>query len=102
MCLNIIDFFIIRNCVIDLGISWYFFSCSVKCQIFISSNNCFVTGKLHQLKLYILHVKFISKFHLYFGKKRHPSQPSRLNICDLEGLFFETYNESRVPLLSPT
>ena len=34
MCLNIFDFFDIWNCVIDFGISWYFFSCLVKCQIF--------------------------------------------------------------------
>ena len=119
MWLNVFDLFIMWNSVIVFGISWHFFSSfsqmsnilalamivvSLALIIVVFFHFLWVTGRLDQLKqkLHILHVKFISMFHIYVGKIHHTSRPSRLNISDLEGSFFETYDESREPLLSPT
>ena len=119
MWLNIFDLFIMWNCVIVFGISWHFFSSFSQMSnilalstiivflaliIVIIFHFLWVTGKLDQLKqkLNVLRVKFIYKFHLYFDRIHHSSRPSQLNTCDLQGSFFETCDESREPLLSPT
>ena len=119
MWLNIFDLFIMWNCVIVFGISWHFFSSFSQMSnilalstiivflaliIVIIFHFLWVTGKLDQLKqkLNVLRVKLIYKFHLYFDRIRHSSRPSQLNTCDLQGSFFETCDESREPLLSPT
>ena len=119
MWLNIFDPFIMWNSVIVFGISWHFFSSFSQMSnilalativvllaliIVVFFHFLWVTGRLDQIKqkLHILHVKFISMFHIYVGKIHHTSRPSRLNISDLEGSFFESYDEFREPLLSPT
>ena len=119
MWLNVFDLFIMWNSVIVFGISWHFFRSfsqmsnilalamivvSLALIIVVFFHFLWVTGRLDRLKqkLHILHVKFISMFHIYVGKIHHTSRPSRLNISDLEGSFFETCDESREPLLSPT
>ena len=119
MWLNVFDLFIMWNCVIVFGISWHFFSSFSQMSnilalatiivflaliVVIIFHFLWVTGKLDQLKqkLNILRVKFIYKFHLYFDRIHHSSRPSQSNTCDLEGSFFETCDESREPLLSPT
>ena len=39
---------------------------------------------------------------LFYSKTHHNPQSHRPEIADLQGSFFDTYDETREPLLSPT
>ena len=39
---------------------------------------------------------------LFYSKTHHNPQSPSLKTADLEGSFFDTYDETREPLLSPT
>ena len=109
--------------VLDLFIMWMFFIVSVTMwYLFVSNDNfiiptttitvsfalvvvvifhiLWVTKTLDKIKpkLYILQLKML----YFFRRDNHCPQSPRLKTHDLEGSFFDTYNESREPLLSPT
>ena len=112
--LNVLDLLIMWLYVMVSVTMWYFFT-SNKALFIIPITTIIVTFALvvvvtfHILwvtktlkkikpKLYILQVKMLS----FFRRDNHRPQPPRLKTHDLEGSFFDTYNESREPLLSPT
>ena len=118
MWVNLLDFFIMWNYFVPLGTSWYFLKFSSTNQVSIiltiTTTTVFltlvtivifhilwVTGTLKKIKpkLYILQMKLTFLFHSKIH--RNPQTPE-LKIADLEGSFFDTYDETREPLLSPT
>ena len=118
MWVNLLDLFIMWNYIIIVGMSWYFFKINSTNQvsIILTTTNTtvfltlvtviifhllWVTGTIKKIKpkLYILQMKSM----LLFDSKTHRNQRSpNLNIADFEGSFFDTYDETREPLLSPT
>ena len=118
MWLNIFNLYIMWNCLIISGTSWYNFkvSSSNKTSIIftITTSTVFlalviivivhilwVTGTIMKIKpkLYILQMKLT----LFFYSKAHNrSQHLMMKTPDLEGSFFDTYDEYREPLLNPT
>ena len=116
--LNMLDLFVMWDCVIVFGITWYFLKVNSSNQvpIILSITNTIlfltlvtviifhillVTGTLKKIKpkLYILQMKLSL---LFCFKTCHSPQPPNLKTSDLEGSFFDTYDETREPLLSPT
>ena len=61
-----------------------------------------VTGTIKKIKpkSYILQMKLTS--FLFYSKTHHNPQTPKLKTKHLEGSFFDTYDETREPLLSPT
>ena len=118
MWLNIFNLYIMWNCLIISGTSWYNFKVSSSNEtsiIFtITTSTVFlalvvivivhilwVTGTIMKMKpkLYILQMKLT----LFFYSKAHNhSQHLMMKTPDLEGSFFDTYDEYREPLLNPT
>ena len=115
MWMKILDLFVICNCVIVSGTVWYFAKTNkVPIILGIETTVVFltlvtviifhilwVTGTIKKIKpkLYTLQMKFI----LLFCSKIHDNpQPRQLKTPDLEGSFFDTYDETREPLLSST
>ena len=118
MWVNLLDLFIMWNYIIIVGMSWYFFKINSTNQVSIiltiTTTTVFltlviviifhflwVTGTLKKIKpkLYILQMKLMLLF--YSKTHRNPRSPEP-KIADLEGSFFDTYDETREPLLSPT
>ena len=116
MWVNLLDLFIMWNYIILLCTSWYFFKISSDNQIAIILTTTttivfltlvtvvifhilWVTGMLKKIKskLYILQMKLML---LFYSKKHHNPRPRQLKTPDLEGSFFDTYDETREPLLS--
>ena len=116
--LNMLDLFVMWDCVIVFGITWYFVKVNSSNQVpiilSITSTTVLltlvaviifhihlVTGTLKKIKpkLYILQMKLSL---LFCFKTCHSLQPPNLKTSDLEGSFFDTYDETREPLLSPT
>ena len=114
MWLNVLDLFIMWLCVMVSVTMWYLFisnkallivptttiTVSFALVVVVTFHILWVTKTLEKikLKLYVLQLKMLS----FFRRDNHRPQPPRLNTRDLEGSFFDTYNESREPLLSPT
>ena len=118
MWVKILDLFVICNCVIVSGTLWYLVKVNSTNQVSIILtitttivfltligvvifHILWVTGTLKKIKpkLYILQMKLTFLFHSKIH--RNPQTPE-LKIADLEGSFFDTYDETREPLLSPT
>ena len=118
MWLNIFNLFIMWNCLIISCTSWYTFKVNNSNEISIifttTTSTVFlalvivvifhilwVTGTIKKLKpkLYTLQMKLTLFF---YTKARNPSQHLTMQTSDLEGSFFDTYNECREPLLNPT
>ena len=118
MWVNLLDLFIMWNCIIIVGTSWYYLKINNPNQVSIILTTTttivfltlvtviifhilWVTGKIKKIKpkLYILQMKFNL---LFYSKVHHNSQPRYLKTPDFEGSFFDTYDETREPLLSPT
>ena len=118
MWLKILDLFVMCNCVIVSGTLWYLVKVNSTNQIsiFLATTTTivfltlvtvvifhimWVTGMLKKIKpkLYILQMKFT---FLFCSKIHHNPWPRQLKTPDLEGSFFDTYNETREPLLSST
>ena len=116
MWLKILDLFVMCNCVIVSGTLWYLVKVNSTNQIsiFLATTTTivfltlvtvvifhimWVTGMLKKIKpkLYILQMKFTL---LFCSKIHHNPRPRHLKTPDLEGSFFDTYNETREPLLS--
>ena len=116
MWVKILDLFVMCNCVIVSGTLWYLVKINSTNQVSIILtitttivfltlvgvvifHILWVTGTLKKLKpkLYILQMKFTFLFH---SKIHHEPQPRQLKTSDLEGSFFDTYDETREPLLS--
>ena len=114
MWLNVLDLFIMWLCVMVSVTMWYVFgsnkalfiipittiTVSFALIVVVTFHILWVTKTLEKIKpnLYILELKMLS----FFRRDSHRPQPPRLKTRDLEGSFFDTYNESREPLLSPT
>ena len=118
MWVNLLDLFIMWNYFIIVGMSWYFFKINSTNQVSIilttTTTTVFltlvtviifhflwVTGTIKKIKpkLYILQMKVM---FLFFSKTHHNPKPRQLKTPDLEGSFFDTYDETREPLLSST
>ena len=118
MWVNLLDLFIMWNYIIIVGTSWYFFKINNTSQVSIILTTTttivfltlvtviifhimWVTGKIKKIKpkLYILKMKFT---FLFYSKAHYNPQPPKMKTKDLEGSFFDTYDETREPLLSPT
>ena len=114
MWLNVLDLFIMWLCVMVSVTMWYVFgsnralfiipiitiTVSFALIVVVTFHILWVTKTLEKIipNLYILQLKMLS----FFRRDSHRPQPPRLKTRDLEGSFFDTYNESREPLLSPT
>ena len=114
MWLNVLDLFIMWLYVMVSVTMWYLFisnkvllivptttiTVSFALVIVVTFHILWVTKTLEKikLKLYVLQLKMLS----FFRRDNHRPQPPRLKTRDLEGSFFDTYNESRESLLSPT
>ena len=117
MWLNIFNLYIMWNCLIISGTVWYTFKVNSWNEIsifFITTTSTvflalvivvifhilWVTGKFKKLKpkLHILQMKLT----LFFCSKAHNPSQHLTQTSDLEGSFFDTYNECREPLLNPT
>ena len=116
MWVNLLDLFIMWNYFIITSISWYFFKINNSNQVSIILTTTttivfltlvtviifhifWVTGTIKKIKpkLYIIRMKFT----LLFCSKIHQNpRPRQLKTTDLEGSFFDTYDETREPLLS--
>ena len=118
MWVNLLDLFIMWNYIIIVGTSWYFFKINNTSQVFIILSTTttivfltlvtviifhimWVTGTIKKIKpkLYILKMKFT---FLFYSKAHYNPQPPKMKTKDLEGSFFDTYDETRESLLSPT
>ena len=118
MWVNLLDLFIMWNYIIIFGMSWYFFKINNTNQVSIilttTTTTVFltlvtviifhvlwVTGKIKKIKpkLYILQMKLML---LFYSKTHHNPRSPNLKIADFEGSFFDTFDETREPLLSPT
>ena len=115
MWVKILDLFVMCNCVIVSGTLWYVVKTN-KVSIILATETTvvfltlvtviifhilWVTGTIKKIKpkLYILQMKFT----LLFCSKIHDNpQHRQLKTPDLEGSFFDNYDESREPLLSST
>ena len=110
--------FIIWNFFVISGTSWYFvkINCINQVSIILLTTTTtvfltlvtviifhllWVTGTIKKIKtkLYILQMKLML---LFYSKTHHNPQSPSLKTADLEGSFFDTYDETREPLLSPT
>ena len=114
MWLNVLDLFIMWLCVMVSVTMWYVFgsnkalfiipiitiTVSFALIVVVTFHILWVTKTLEKIipNLYILQLKMLS----FFRRDSHCPQAPRLKTRDLEGSFFDTYNESREPLLSPT
>ena len=113
MWLKILDLFVMCNCVIVSGTLWYLVKVNKLSLVLtitativlltlvtvIISHILWITGILKKIKpkLYILQMKF----SLFVGSEIHHNSRHRdLKTPDLEGSFFDTYDETREPLLS--
>ena len=118
MWVNLLDLFIMWNCIIVICTSWYFFKINSTNQVSIilttTTTTVFltlvtviifhflgVTGTIKKIKpkLYILQMKLM---FLFYSKTHHNPRSPELKTKNLEGSFFDTYDETREPLLSPT
>ena len=116
--LNMLDLFVMWDCVIVSGITWYYLKINNSNQVSIILSTTttivfltlvtviifhilWVTGTIKKIKpkLYILKMKFT---FLFYSKAHYNPQSPKLKTSDLEGSFFDTYDETREPLLSPT
>ena len=115
MWVKILDLFVMCNCVIVSGTLWYVVKTNKVSIILATETNIvfltlvtviifhilWVTGTIKKIKpkLYILQMKFT----LLFCSKIHDNpRPRQLKTPDLEGSFFDNYDETREPLLSST
>ena len=115
MWLKILDLFVMCNCVIVSVTLWYLIKVN-KASIVLATTTTtmfmtlvtviifhilWITGMLKKIKpkLYIIQTKFTL---LFCSKVHHNSRPRQLKTPDLEGSFFDTYDETREPLLSST
>ena len=112
--LNVFDLFIMWLYVMVSVMMWYFFTSNkalfivpittitvtFALVVVVTFHILWVTKPLKKIKpkLDILQLKMLS----FFRRDNHCPQPPRLKTRDLEGSFFDTYNEPREPLLSPT
>ena len=111
--LKILDLFVMCNCVIVSGTLWYLVKVNKLSLVLtttttivfltfvtvVISHILWITGILKKIKpkLYILQMKF----SLFVGSEIHHNSRHRdLKTPDLEGSFFDTYDETREPLLS--
>ena len=101
------------NCVIVSVTLWYLIKVNKSSIVLVTttttvfltlvtviiSHILWITGMLKKIKpkLYILQTKFTL---LFCSKVHHNSRPRQLKTPDLEGSFFDTYDETREPLLS--
>ena len=111
--LKILDLFVMCNCVVVSSTLWYLvkvnklslvltITTTIVFLTFVTvviSHILWITGILKKIKpkLYILQMKF----SLFVGSEIHHNSRHRdLKTSDLEGSFFDTYDETREPLLS--
>ena len=111
--LKILDLFVMCNCVMVSSTLWYLvkvnkvslvltITTTIVFLTFVTvviSHILWITGILKKIKpkLSILQMKF----SLFVGSKIHHNSRHRdLKTSDLEGSFFDTYDETREPLLS--
>ena len=111
--LKILDLFVMCNCVVVSSTLWYLvkvnklslvltITATIVFLTFVTviiSHILWITGILKKIKpkLYILQMKF----SLFVGSEIHHNSRHRdLKTSDLEGSFFDTYDETREPLLS--
>ena len=118
MWLKILDLFVMCNCVIVSSTLWYLVKVNSTNQVSIILTTTttivfltlvtviifhilWVTGTIKKIKpkLYILQMKLI---FLFYSKTHNNPQSPKMKTKDLEGSFFDTYDETREPLLSPT
>ena len=118
MWVNILDLFVMCNCVILSGTMWYAVKINNLNKVFIILTTTTTTVFLTLVTVIIFHILWVTrtlkkikpklyilqmKFTLLFCSKIHRNpRPRQLKTPDLEGSFFDTYDETREPLLSPT